>query len=70
MSDYYLLSDAATILHCKPYQITYLLATRQLPEPLRIGGRRVFTISDLTRIAELLQLDTIRELRIRGKAGV
>jgi len=67
--EYYLLGDAARLLGCQAYQISYLLLTRKVPEPLRIGGRRVFTLGDLTKIAELLELDTIRELKIRGKGG-
>jgi DNA-binding transcriptional MerR regulator len=50
----YLLGEAAGVLGCKPYQITYLLAIRKIPEPIRIGGRRIFTTTDLKRIAKLL----------------
>ena len=54
--EYFLMSDAARVLGCKPYQISYLLATRAVPEPARIGGRRVFVISDLVRISEVLKI--------------
>ena len=50
----YLLGEAAGILGCKPYQITYMLAIRKIPEPMRIGGRRIFTGADLNRIAKML----------------
>ena len=56
-TNYFLLGDVARILRCQPYQIVYLLTTRQVPEPtLRIGNRRVFTIADVQRIDEKLQL--------------
>ena len=51
----YLLGEAAGVLHCQPYQITYLLATRKIPEPMRIGGRRIFTSADMNRIATMLK---------------
>jgi len=62
--DYYLLSDVAKILRCRPSKIVYLLATRQVPEPaLRIGNRRVFTTLDLFRLSEKLQIDLAQELK-------
>lgn len=64
---YVLLSEAAATLHCKPYQIAYLLSTRRIPEPVRIGGRRAFTTSDLARIAEVLELQKASKLAIRGE---
>ena len=39
----YLIGDLAKRLDVPPYRIAYLLTTRQLPEPMRIGNRRVFT---------------------------
>ncbi len=62
--EYLLLRDAARILNCQPYQITYLLTTRRVPEPLRIGGRRIFTADDLARISEALKADLARHLRV------
>ena len=54
-TEYFLLGQVARILRCQPYQIAYLLMTRQVPEPrLRIGNKRIFTISDMQRIAEKL----------------
>jgi hypothetical protein len=62
-TDYFLLGDVARILRCQPYQIVYLLTTRQVPEPaLRIGNKRVFTIADMQRIAEKLQVQMAQEL--------
>jgi hypothetical protein len=63
-TNYFLLSDVARILRCQPYQIVYLLTTRQVPEPaLRMGNRRVFTIADVHRIAEILQVQMAQELQ-------
>ena len=46
-----LLGEVARLLDCKPHQITYLLASRQVPEPaLRIGGRRMFSAEDVERV--------------------
>ena len=61
-TEFFLLGDVARILRCQPYQIVYLLSTRQLPEPMRIGNKRVFTIADMQRIADKLQLQLAQEL--------
>lgn len=50
----FLLREAAEMLNCQPYQITYLLNTKKVPEPKRIGGRRCFCVGDLLRLAEKL----------------
>ena len=61
-TDFFLLGDVARILRCQPYQIVYLLSTRQVAEPeLRIGNKRVFTIADVQRIAEKLQVQMAQE---------
>jgi hypothetical protein len=61
--DFYLLSDVARLLRCRPYRIAYLLSTRQVPEPsLRIGNKRVFTPNDISRIAEKLQIQRTQKL--------
>lgn len=62
-TDYFLLGDVARILRCQPYQIVYLLSTRQVPEPaLRIGNKRIFTIADMQRLADKLQVQLAQEL--------
>lgn len=61
-TEYFLLGDVARILRCQPYQIVYLLSTRQVAEPRRIGGKRVFTIDDMQRIAAKLQIQIAQEL--------
>jgi DNA-binding transcriptional MerR regulator len=53
---HFLLGDLARLLDCKPHQITYLLTSRQVPEPaLRIGGRRMFTAEDVERVRAALK---------------
>lgn len=61
-SEFYLLSDVARILRCRPSKIVYLLTTRQVPEPFRIGNRRLFTILDIHRLSEKLQVQLAQEL--------
>jgi hypothetical protein len=57
MSDtLYSLRDASEVLKVRPYQIVYLLTTKQVPEPARLGGRRIFTFGDLSAIADKLEL--------------
>lgn len=68
-TEFFLLSDVARILRCQPYQIVYLLTTRQVPEPrLRIGNKRVFTMNDISRLAEKMQVDLAHELIAKGEA--
>jgi MerR-like DNA binding protein len=61
LRDYYLLSDVARMLRCMPHQIVYLLATRKVPEPARLGNRRLFRQEDVRRIASRLGIDLQRE---------
>jgi hypothetical protein len=59
-TDYFLLGDVARILRCQPYKIVYLLTTSQVPEPaLRIGNKRIFTIADVQRLSEKLQVQNL-----------
>ncbi len=51
------LADACNILGVKPYVLTYVLATKKVPEPQRISGRRMFTHDDLSNISLVLKLD-------------
>ena len=66
-TEYFLLNDLAKLLGVQAYQIVYLLTTRQVPEPRRIGNRRVFTIYDAHRIAEKLQVQLAGELAAKGE---
>jgi len=62
----FLLGDAAKALNVPPYRITYLLTTHRIPEPRRVGGRRVFTKTALSHVAKVLGIDLPEELK-RGK---
>jgi DNA-binding transcriptional MerR regulator len=66
-NDYYTLADVSELLQVPAYRITYLLATRQVPEPGRIGNRRLFTLSDIQRIAEKLEVELMGELSARER---
>lgn len=67
--DFFSLKDVARILRCQPYQVVYLISTGKVPEPrLRIGGKRIFTLADIHRIAEKLQLGLAQELVAKGEA--
>jgi hypothetical protein len=68
-TDFFLLADVSRILRVQPYKIVYLLTTGQVPEPrLRIGNKRVFTMNDIYRLAEKLQVDLAQELVAKGEA--
>lgn len=63
--EYFTLGRAAEILAVKPYVLTYLLATKKVAEPARVGGRRMFTTSDLARISEYLKVSHGEEGHVR-----
>jgi DNA-binding transcriptional MerR regulator len=51
----YLISDVSRMLGVPAHRIAYLFMTRKLAEPeLRLGNRRVFSRSDVQRVAEAL----------------
>ena len=50
----YLIGDLAKRLDVPPYRIAYLLTTRQLPEPMRIGNRRIFNETQARQVAKAL----------------
>lgn len=52
--EYYLISDVSRMLDVPPHRIVYPLITRQIPEPQRIGGRRLFSWGDIQVIAAQL----------------
>ena len=55
------LKDVATRLNTQHYRIVYLLTTGKVPEPNRVGGKRVFDTDDLNRIAKALGVESISE---------
>jgi len=48
------LKDVAARLGTQPYRIVYLLTTGKVPEPNRVGGKRLFSTDDLNKIAKEL----------------
>jgi DNA-binding transcriptional MerR regulator len=51
----FLISDVSRQLNVPQHRIAYLFMTRKLPEPsLRLGNRRVFTLTDVQRVARAL----------------
>lgn len=51
----YLMSDVSRMLGVPAHRIAYLFMTRKLAEPqLRLGNRRVFSRSDVQRVAKAL----------------
>jgi len=51
------LKDVAARLGKQPYRIVYLLTTGKVPEPNRVGGKRVFSTDDLSKIAKELGVE-------------
>jgi hypothetical protein len=54
MNQTFLMSDLSKRLNVPPYRIAYLLTTRQLPEPKRIGNRRTFSLTEARQVAKAL----------------
>jgi len=55
------LKDVAARLGTQPYRIVYLLTTGKVPEPNRVGGKRVFSTDDLNRIAKVLGVEEVKK---------
>lgn len=53
-SQYFSLSDVARILGVRAHRISYQFMSQQLPEPQRLGGRRMFKWDEIIQIAEKL----------------
>jgi hypothetical protein len=50
--EHFLLKDVARKLGIKPYRVVYALTTGLVPEPeLRIANKRIFTATDIERLA-------------------
>ena len=45
------MQDCARLLQIQSYRIQYAYAHNRVPEPQRIGGRRMFTPEDLQKLA-------------------
>jgi hypothetical protein len=55
MEELFSLGDAAKVLQTQAYVIQYCLATGKVPEPRRIGGRRMFSHADLATLSDFLK---------------
>ena len=52
------LGDVARRLRVARHRIVYVLESGRVPEPQRLGGRRVFTEADVSAIASELNVET------------
>ena len=68
MKQFYNLDDAARVLRVQAFRIVHLLNTGKVPVPQRIGGKRIFTIEDLWRCAEILGVEDAQEVEYRSKS--
>lgn len=66
----YSLTDVADLLHVAAHKITYLLQTRQVPEPrLRVAGKRLWTLGEILPISEKLKIQKALEIAPIKKGG-
>lgn len=54
---YLTLGDVGRLLNSPIHKILYLISSRQIPEPQRIAGRRVWTLPELAIISEKLKIE-------------
>jgi DNA-binding transcriptional MerR regulator len=59
-------TEVARRLGVKDYQLAYLYANQLLPEPGRVGGRRVYGPADLETVRQYVEAHGVRG-RGRGK---
>jgi hypothetical protein len=53
--EHYLLTEVATMLGVRGYQIAYLITNGKVPEPkLRIDNKRVFVAEDIAALRKVL----------------
>jgi len=56
MKQSFLISALSRRLDVPHHRIAYLFTTRRLPEPLRLGNRRIFSEADARQVAKALGL--------------
>lgn len=63
----YSITEAAQMLNKQYYHIVYALKTRRLPEVKRFHGQRVFSPTDILRLAHVFGLpaDQVEEVKRR-----
>lgn len=54
----YSLSGVADLLQVQPHRILYLMSTRTVAEPMRIAGKRLWTLDEIAVLSEKLKLKT------------
>jgi DNA-binding transcriptional MerR regulator len=64
---YFTLADVVRTLRTQPHIVTYMLRTGRIPEPMRVGGRRLFTMEDVSRIEAIFLRNSEQEPE--GEAG-
>ena len=66
-TELFTLKDLAAFLDVPPYRITYLITSRQAPEPqLRVGNVRVWTMPEIQVIADKLNIEIPKSTKQRG----
>ena len=56
MAETFLIGDVAKRLNVPLHRVSYLFTTRRVPEPQRLGNRRIFSHLDARRVAKALGL--------------
>ena len=64
---FYSLGDVAKILNVPAHRIVYLLQSGRAAESMRLAGRRVFRIEDVERIAELMNIELMAQVRAKDE---
>ena len=54
MQQWFLISEVSRQLGVPPHRIAYLYTTRKLPEPQRLGNRRIFSKDDVKSVRKAL----------------
>lgn len=66
-TELFTLKHLAAFLDVPPYRITYLITSRQAPEPkLRVGNVRVWTMPEIEVIAEKLNIEIPKSTKQKG----
>jgi len=60
---YYTLRDVVAILKKPVHVVLYQITSGKVPEPaIRVGNRRAFTVADIYRLAQALEVKNLSEL--------
>ena len=64
--DLYSLSGVAELLQVQPHRILYLMSTRAVPEPMRVAGKRLWTLDEIAVLAQKLRPQAAARLERDG----